>query len=293
MMLMLAVIVLASSCSELKRDNPYDPSAENYAGITYQGELYVPSDIETKDMTVSGNDVVLGAYKEGTGGCVVKIPALGGSATVFGEEGTGTGKFTGITSIAADASGDIYISDSQPLIQRLSLSGIFSSLPLDYLAGYDETYIAVSGSRIYASNNIDRRICSYDASGGALADSAVLSFTAYGEFVPGRLFASAGYIYAVNSIQKDTIARFDASLNLTGVFKFTAPLMDGAVYQGSMQYLSGKAAYRGDESFNVIQKWGDFGEGPGRILNGRAIAYYAPSMYIYIADGVTIKIFGN
>lgn len=291
--LLLAVLAAAVSCSELKRDNPYDPSAENYAGITYRGELFVPSGIEARDMVISGNDVVLGAYKEGTGGCVVKIPASGGGVSVFGEGGTGTGKFTGITSIAADSTGAVYIADSQPLIQKLSSSGIFSSWPLNYVSGYDETCIASLGTRIYASNNMDMRVCSYDSSSGALADSAVLSFTAYGVFVPGRLFVSGAYVYAVNTIQKNIIARFDASLNLTGVFQFTAPVADGVVYQGSMQYLSDRAAYRGDESFGVIQKWGDYGEGPGRILNGRAIAYYPPSMYIYIADGVTIKIFGN
>ena len=291
--LIAAVSAFMFSCSELKRDNPYDPAAENYADITYKGELFVPSGIDVKDMTISGGSVVLGAYREGTGGCVIKIPAGGGDPAVFGDGGTGTGKFTNIRSIAADASGTVFIADSQNIVQALSPAGAFSSWNLNYISSYDETYVAALGAHVYVSNNIDRRICRHDALSGALVDSAVLSFTAYGAFVPGRLFCSGSYVYAVNSLQKNTVARFDSSLSLTAVYSFQAQVTDGAVFGSSMQYLSDKAAYRADESFNVIQKWGDFGEGPGRILNGRAIAYYPSSMYIYIADGTTIKIFGK
>ena len=285
--------MLMFSCSELKRDNPYDPSSDNYGGITYKGTLFVPSDIEMKDMAVSGSSIVLGAVKEGTGGCIVKIPAAGGVPEIFGAGGTGTGMFTSITSVTADSAGNVYASDSQHIIQKLSPAGVFTSWPLNYITGADTTYITASGTRVYATNNIDRRLCAYLSSDGSVADSAVLSFTAYGEFVPGRIFAAGNYIYVSNTLDGRVVARFSQSLSPAGVYRHAAPLVDCAAAGGSVQFLSAQSVYRADENLSVIQKWGDYGEGPGRILNGRAIAYYPASMYIYIADGVTIKIFGN
>lgn len=281
------------SCSELKRNNPNDPSAENYAGITYKGNFFVPADIEMTDMTIAGPDVVLGAVRQGTGGCIVKIDAGGGEARVFGSGGTGTGMFTGITSVTSDSSGNVYVADSQHIMQKLSPSGVFTSWPLNYISGVDTTYIAALGSRVYATNNIDRRICAYLSSDGTVVDSVVLSFTSYGEFVPGRIFASENYLYVSNTLDGRVVARFSQSLSPSGVYRFIAQLVDSAAAGGSVKFLSPQAAYRADESLTVIQKWGAFGEGPGRILNGRAIAYYPASMYIYIADGVTIKIFGK
>jgi len=126
---------------------------------------------------------------------------------------------------------------------------------------------------------------------GTLTDSINVTVTANGYFSPGRLFKTASAIYSVNRLNANEAIVFDSSLNITGEVQFNNAVKDGGYIPGTLQLLFETSVTRYNDSFSDALTWGNFGEGPGRVLNGKYITCYGDSVYIY--DGTLLKEFGK
>jgi len=279
----LLLTAVFSGCSELSRKNPYDPSSPDYRGITYKGEELYPADFQIESIASAGGYIAYAGTKENYGGCVVKTTA-----------GTPLGMFTGISDICADDSGNIYGVDRSENAQKIQNDMFNTITPLAFTAssGIDSLYIEWMNGSLYISNEYDNEIYRISDSGGAQLTVPV-SVTAQGYFTPGEIFKFESSIYVVNALNKKQVIKYDQNLSNPQVIDFTANIIDACIQEGALQILSESAVYKTDGAFGVLLKWGDFGEGPGRILNGKSIAYNAADGLIYIQDGSTIKKFGE
>lgn len=291
----LSVITAAwyfSSCRELKRNNPYDPTAVNYVHVTYKGEAHYPEGTQIKAMAFGNGYLYLGAVTGTAESCVVKL-LDSATASYIGSTGAGPGQFMNISDMCADDSGNIYIADSSPRIQILNPADVFSPSPVNRVdTPIDKTYIEWLNSSIFLTNNLSRTVYKYAETGG-LTDSEALSFTAYGSFTPGRIFKVNQSLFVVNAEKQDVIVRMTENLDVANTILFSAGIIDGAATGAESQALGEAAVFRVDDTLGVALKWGDFGEGPGKVLNGRLISHDSALKLIYILDGGTIKIFGE
>jgi len=277
----LLLTVVFSGCRELSRKNPYDPSSADYRGITYKGEELYPADFQIESIVSDGAIITYAGTKENYGGCVVKTTA-----------GTPLGLFTGISDICADDSGNIYGVDRSQNVQAIDNMNMITPIAFTASSGIDSLYIEWMNGNLYISNEYDNEIYRIPDSGGVQLTVPV-SVTAQGYFTPGEIFKFENSIYVVNALNKKQVIKYDQNLSNPQVIDFNANIMDGCVQGGALQLLSESAVYKTDGALGVLLKWGDFGEGPGRVLNGKSIAYNAADGLIYIQDGSTIKKFGE
>jgi hypothetical protein len=287
----LILALVSISCRELSRNNPYDPSSPDYIKTTYKGEVWYPENTTVNAMAFSNGFVYIGGTKLGTGDCVMKLADAAAATTVAV---TPLGAFFGLTDICADDSGNIYIVDEKQAVQVMDSAGNFSDFTFSNMGAIDNLYIEWLASNIYISNDADKKIYKYSQAGApAVPDSKILSCTANGYFTPGRIFKTGAYIYVVNKNKKNEVVRLAQDLSDAGTFLFDRDVSDCAETAGHSEALSSQAVFRVDSNLLIALKWGDYGEGPGKIINGRLITYDAPGKIIYILDGGSIKFFGE
>lgn len=279
------------SCSKLSRNNPYDPSSTNYQHITYKGGAWYPANTTINAMAFSGGFVYIAGVKQGTGDCVIKLT---GASTFTESASTSLGAFSGITDICADNSGNIYIVDDKQAVQVMDAAGSFTNFTFSNMGTIDNLYIEWFSNDIYISNDADKKIYRYSQAGvPTVPDSKILSCTANGYFTPGRIFKAGSYIYVINKIKKNEIVRLAQDLSDAGTYLFPRDLEDCVEAGGYTEALSSQAVFRVDSALTIALKWGDFGEGPGKIINGKFITYDVSAKRVYLLDGGTIKIFGE
>ncbi len=293
--LIISVITAAgyfASCRDLKRNNPYDPAAENYVHVTYKDEARYPEGTQIRAMAFCGGFLYLGAVTGTAESCVVKLVDSPGPQYI-GSTGSGPGLFQDISDMCADNAGNLYVTDSGPLIQIINPADSFSPAPISRIdTPIDKTYIEWLNNNVFVTSNISRTIYKYTEAGG-FAGSLPLSFTAYGTFTPGRIFKVNQSLFVVNAEKQDVVVRMTENLAVTNTIVFGAAIMDAVDIGAESQALGEAAVFKVDDTFGITLKWGDFGEGPGKILNGRLAAYDAAEKLIFILDGGTIKIFGE
>jgi hypothetical protein len=289
--LALAVAAFIVSCRQLSRNNPYDPSAPGYIHITYKNEAWYPSNTTVNAMAYAGGFVYIGGTMQGTGECIMKLAGPAGTTPVVS---TPMGVFSGITDICGDDSGNIYITDSKQAVQVMDNTGTFTNFALSNMATAGNLHLEWLGGNIYVSNGDDLKIYKYSQAGvPAVPDSKILSCTANGYFTPGRIWKIGAYIFVVNDLRKNEVARLAQDLSDAGTYLFEAPIADCTDTAGTGQALSAQAVFKVDGSLFVALKWGDYGEGPGKIMNGKLITYDPSGKLIYLLDGGSIKIFGE
>lgn len=281
--LIAVLIIVLSGCRELSRKNPYDPSSADYKGITYKGEELYPADFQIKKMASAGGYIAFAGTKEIYGDCAVKTAA-----------GAPIGVFTGISDICADDSGNFYVVDRSENVQKIQNDSFNTITPIAFTAssGVDSLYIEWMSGNLYITNEYDNEIYRVPDSGGAQMTVSV-SVTAQGYFTPGEIFKFGASLYVVNTLNKKQAIKYDQNLSSAEVINFGANIIDACVYGGALQVLSESAVYKTDGALAVLLKWGDFGEGPGRVFNGKSIAYNTADGLLYIQDGSTIKKFGE
>jgi hypothetical protein len=288
----LAAAAFIVSCRQLSRNNPYDPSSPNYIHITYKNEAWYPASMAINAMAFGSGYLFIAGAMQGTGDCVVKLVDGAGTTPVAS---TPLGVFSGITDICADDTGNIYIVDSKQAVQVLDPSGIFStSFALPNMAAIGSLRMEWLAGNIYISNDADLKIYKYSQAGVlAVPDSKILSCTANGYFIPGRIFKIGAYIYVVNNMRKNEVARLAQDLSDAGTYLFSGSIADCVETAGLGEALSSQAVFKVDAGLVVALKWGDYGEGPGKIMNGKLITYDPSGKLIYLLDGGSIKIFGE
>ncbi len=275
------LLIVFSGCKELKRTNPMDPEADNYIGISYKGSVSYPAAASIKAMDAALGELVFGASYPGYGDCVIR-----------GLSGLPQGTFTQITDVCADDFGNIYAVDHTANITVVSPAGTVSQFGLNIINGIDTLSVEWFNNEVYVSGSFDRTIISYTAS-GVQSHSTAITVTASGYFTPGRIFASDNYIYAADRSDPKRVVRFSPSLTGATEFKLSAAAVDGCSYKGGLLVLNGQSVMQCDEDLKVIKTWGNMGEGPGLILNGRAICYNQADGFVYVLDGATLKKFGE
>ncbi len=290
---LLVIIMFFYSCKELNRDNPYDPDGTDYIGITYKGELWYPTDSSPRAMARGGSFLYMAAYKEGTGDCVMKIGTESREVVVLGSSGTGTGSFTGISDLCADNTGNVYVVDSQNMVQIINSMDSFTSFVVPEITGTDRMYIEELAGDIFITSHMDSYIYKYSGAAHSFVDSRRITFTAMGGFEPGKIFTSGQYIFVVNDIRKNEVLKLDGGLATAGVIDFEEKIRDAAGRGDYMQVLCESAVFKVDNDLYIELKWGDFGTGPGRVLNGKLISYNPDDGMVYILDNETLKIFGE
>lgn len=287
----IIIMILFLSCKELKRNNPYDPSAENYIKITYKGDVWYPPNTEIKSIIINNNIPVIAANKtDGPGYCIIKL--YDKTAHIIGSTGSVLGTFTDITDICSDTSDNIYIVDSKPYVQVMDKSENFTWWSISYTAGIGTLSIECFNNNIFITNNLDKSILKYQKD-GVIIDSKIITATANGLFVPGRIFKSSTHLFIINQIKKTEIIKMDEDLNIIDNIIFRSEVIDGVNIDGQLQLLTEKAVFKVDNNMIILLKWGDFGEGPGRILNGKLITFNPQNKYVYVLDGATLKMFGE
>jgi len=285
-------VALFLSCSELKRNNPYDPASENYIKITYKGEVWYPSNTEIFSMIINKEILILATLKsDGPGYCIVKL-LDNSNAHLIGTTGSTLGTFTSISDLCADGLDNIYIVDSKPFVQVMDINENFTWFPITYTAGIGTLSIEFFNNNLFITNDYEKRILKY-STGGVFVDSKNLSVTANGDFIPGRIFKSSTNIFIINKNKKNEILKLDEGLNIIDDIIFKNEILDAIDVDDKMQLLSENSVFKVDNNLNILLKWGDFGEGPGRVLNGKLITYNPVNKYIYILDGQSLKMFGE
>ncbi len=142
-------VILFLSCSELKRNNPYDPASENYIKITYKGEMWYPSNTEIFSMIANSGILILAAFKsDGPGYCIIKL-LDSSNARLIGSTGSLPGTFTSISDLCADSSDNIYIVDNKPFVQVMDINENFTWFPLTYTAGIGTLSIEFFNNNIF------------------------------------------------------------------------------------------------------------------------------------------------
>jgi hypothetical protein len=293
-LLILAVAAAAAmvSCRQLSRNNPYDPSSPGYIHITYKNEAWYPSSTAINAMAFSGGYLYIAGVQQGTGDCIIKLVDAAGTTAIASTPLLGA--FSGITDICADDAGNIYIVDSKQAVQVLAPSGIFTNFTLPNMAASGSLHIEWLAGNIFISNATDLKIYKYSQAGvPAVPDSKILSCTANGYFTPGRIFKIGTYIFVVNNSRKNEVVRLAQDLSDAGTYLFQGGIEDCADTVVNAQALSSQAVFKVDSGLVVALKWGDYGEGPGKIINGKLITYDPAGKLIYLLDGGSIKIFGE
>ena len=271
------------SCRELSRNNPYDPASDEYINVTYEGEVTRPAGMAITTMILSQGGLVIGGTKDGYGDCVMRLPSPAAE----------TGTFTGISDMCGDTAGNIYIVDSQPSVQVFTPSDTFlAPLSITYTAGIDRMYIEFFNGNLFITNNLDKRIYKYSTA-GAQAGYADISYTASGSFTPGRIFKSSQNMFVINGEKRSEVIKIDENMNILDVYDIGAETADGAPRGSLIEVLCSEEVQRTDNSLALDLRWGNFGTGPGRVLNGKVIAYNPVDFTVYILDGNTIKMFGE
>jgi len=290
-LIIITVMLLFLSCKELKRNNPYDPASENYIKITYKGDVWYPPNTEIKSIIINNNIPVIAANKtDGPGYCIIKL--YDRTAHIIGSTGSVLGTFTDIIDICSDSLDNIYIVDSKPYVQVMDKFENFTWWSITYTAGIGTLGIECFNNNIFITNNLDNRILKYQ-NNGVFVDSKIITATANGLFTPGRIFKSSTHLFIVNQLKKTEIIKMDENLNIIDDIIFRSEVIDGVNVDGQLQLLTEKAIFRVDNNMVVLLKWGDFGEGPGRVLNGKLITFNPQNRYVYVLDGETLKMFGE
>jgi len=158
-------------------------------------------------------------------------------------------------------------------------------------------HIECIGLDIFISCENESSVEKYSAAGtyqGALNITA----TAKGYFTPGRLFTNGGFLYIVNMLDQREVLRLDTDLGSETLIELSFEVKDGKKREDKIQLLSGTAMITADIILNAEKTWGNFGEGPGRILNGFFMAVDETAQpgieaHTYIFDSGTIKKFGD
>ncbi|MCE5301308.1 MAG: hypothetical protein LLG37_10625 [Spirochaetia bacterium] len=290
-LLLVLSAVFLTGCKELTRSNPTDPDGSAYIGITYKGEAWYPMDTDIRALAVASGVVTLGAYNPVDGDCLMRL-GTGSTYTKTGSTGDTPGYFRAIQDICADSAGNIYVVDYKDVVQCVSPADVFTSWPLGHTADIDKLSVECLNDIIYVSNGADRTVISYTTS-GTQVDAVTLSFTAYGDFVPGRIWSSASHLYVVNASDLSEVAQFTTALVQSAVYDFQTQVMDGCVEGTQMELCAQQAVYKAGDDLSLTMTWGNYGTGPGRILNGKLVAYDAAQKYVYILDGGTLKYFGE
>jgi hypothetical protein len=291
LILLAAAAVVLSSCSDLKRNNPYDPGGSAYRGVTYKGDISYPDSTSITAMIYNGGGLCFGAYDSIKGDCVIKM--AGGVPDYVGTTGDTPGHFRAIQDICADAAGNIYVVDNKNIVQVVSTSDSISSWNLtNVTVPAERLFIACYSTNIYVTSSIDKKIFEYSET-GSFIDSLDLSSTAYGPFTPGREFVSGGHVYVVNADSQDQIIRLTPSLAQDGLFDAGDYIYDASFNGAQDELISSGAVYNVDESMVLSLKWGNFGTGPGIVLDGKLIACDPALGDTYVLDGRTIKRFGE
>ena len=287
----LLVFILAA-CSNLKRNNPYDPAGTAYKGVTYKGDISYPDGTTVTAMIYDSQGLCLVGYNAVHGDCVMKME--GALTDYVGSTGDIPGEFRNIQDICADDSGNIYVVDNKNIVQVIAPSDAMSSWTLtNVTTPVDKLFITYLSNSIYVTSNTDKKIFEYNSTTGAFIDSADLSFTAYGAFTPGRIFKSANNIFVVNLSSKNQIVKLNESLGQVGLYDMQDNIYDATVNGGLLELIAAGAVYNVDENMVISLKWGNFGVGPGMVFNGEIIASDFTTGDTYILDGQTIKRFGE
>jgi len=295
LLLIIFTIFIFSSCSQLNRNNPTDPKSNNYIGFTYKGQSAYPSDAVVSALDINSGTIMLGAVStlNNYGECIVEISP---------NQQTGYVTLSGTsmpTDLCHDSAGDEFITDAKNIIQIMGSDGYWHYITITATT-ITTLYLVSYNSNIYLSNTSDQTLQIYTK--GANLDSwtnstsVSVTSTSNGQFSPGRIFASADYIYVVNNLNKMEVLQFNpgnlSAQTATDII-FGADVVDAALYQNNtLQVLSEQAIYQVNENFSIIKTWGNYGQGDGRVSNGRLIAYDGSSI-IYILDGVELKMFGT
>jgi hypothetical protein len=295
--LLITCILLAfifAACSNLKRNNPYDPAGTAFKGVTYKGDISYPDGTTITAMIYDSQGLCLAGYNPTHGYCVIKME--GALTDYVGSTGNAPGQFMNIQDICADDIGNIYAVDNKNIVQIITPSDVTPSSSwtlTNVTTPVDKLFIAYLNNSIYVTSNTDKEIFKYNSTTGIFIDSAMLSFTAYGPFTPGRVFKSANYIFVVNSSSKNQIVKLDVNLAQIGLYDMQDNIFDATLNGGLPELIAAGAVYNVDENMVISLKWGNFGVGPGMVFNGGLIASDQTTGDTYILDGQTIKRFGE
>jgi hypothetical protein len=283
LIVLAAITMIVISCRPLSRNNPVDPTASNYIGMTYKGDQWYPPEASITSM-VWANGLVLGSYDATNGDTVIRVS--GSSALFIGGTGVTTGYFNNINDLAADPAGNVYIVDSTGRVQVMDPGNSITSWSLTYttLGTFSIEYI--SGD-LFVTNTADKTIQKYSTA-GTLLDSRTVTVTSRGYFTPGRIFGSGTTLYVINKQQNNDIYHIDTTFAVTGDMSVDGNATDGVGDYALCETLV--QAVGAPISANLV-KWGDFGDGAGKVMNGQFIAYDGAQFYIY--DESLIKTFGK
>ncbi|MDQ2653904.1 MAG: NHL repeat-containing protein [Chloroflexota bacterium] len=178
--------------------------------------------------------------------------------TAFGSTGAGDGQFESFYGVAADASGNVYVSDSDNArVQRLTWNGGFTALAY---AGE----VAIPGSW-------------EDEFGG-----------------PGSVTVGNGSVY-VSDYANSCVRRFSQALveqsriGEPGVGQFLSPDVATTDADGNVYVLDNNFVHKLTGQGGAVKKWGGYGSGPTQLRFPGSIAL-SPANELYIADGYNARI---
>jgi len=181
---------------------------------------------------------------------IQKFTGAGAYITQWGSQGDGNGQFAGIFFLAADAAGNVYVSEQNNRIQKFSSDGTYlTQWPcVDSLGNtFNANGIAVDATgNVYVTDTTNDRIWKYSGSGVYL--------TKWGSFGTGD-------------------GQFDIPFGL-------ATDVTGDVYVGDA---GGSRIQKFTNTGTYLTQWGTFGTGPGQFYTARGVAT-GPAGVIYVAD---------
>ncbi len=279
------IIFLLLNCKQLDRINPTDPKSSTYIGITYKGTFgnfnYL-SDFVVKDEFLY---------------CIDSLKEDCNKYDLSGKHEFGWfGAFTNPSGIDGDENYIYVINTSITTQSFVLIFDVITNPSTVYLVKQVSTNqgykIAVDSSYFYIACSSTPDVYKYDKiTGNLILDFPVIEGNC--NSCLSRISAieiySGGKILVADSVLKKIVA-FDTSGNFVKNIPLNFDIEGFAVKENTLIIPSYEGVYEiSYESGNVIKKWGDFGEGNGKITAPAIIDFFGDK--IYISNKTSIKYF--
>jgi len=281
--LILPVIFLLLTCKQLDRINPTDPKSSNYIGVTYKGSFGDFNNLS--DFVIKDNYIY----------CIDSVKEDCNKYDLSGKLEFGwSGAFTYPTGICADEN-YIYILNKTPTNRVLVFDATNETTiltPVNQFLINQGYKIAVSGSYFYVACSSTPDIYKYDKITGTVAlDFPVVEGDCNSCLakISAIEIHSGGNILVADSVLRKIVA-FDPSGNFIKTININIDIEGFAVKENTLLIPSYDGVYEiSYENGSVIKKWGDYGEGNGKITEPSIIDFFGDK--IYIGNKTSIKYF--
>jgi hypothetical protein len=255
-LLLLVIVVLASSCKPLDRLNPTDPKSSNYEGITYKGEFGDFSGLQ--DIAIMNNNIFACddvqekiSWFSSEGSLLLDWINVSGPGGICGD-----GRYLYVVRLMTGQKYMVVYDTQNP-----ETGGV------NYLLSDTASQgIALSGSSVYITAPAAYKVYKYTTGGTALTWwGSQGSGNGQFETISDIETHSSGEVVVADS-QLNRITIFDSSGNLLRTINVDSAIKGIGLHDDTISAATANGVYEISYATGaVIRVWGTYGEGGGKV----------------------------